>query len=181
MAVSHSLMGISLSKCTWRDSSQWAKGSLHWVLLNRTVDTQEDTDYYSTRLILPGCDVQNYSSHFKTWGARLRLRPTCWRWLSRIMAVPGVLVTQSESLRLFVTPWTGACQALLSLGFSRQGYWGGLPFPSPGDLPDAGIKPGAPALQAASLPSEPPGKPASPWGLRLYLKHWINQPQSCIL
>ena len=43
--------------------------------------------------------------------------------------------------------------------FSRQEYWSGLPFPSPGDLPDPGIEPGSPALQADSLPSEPPGKP----------------------
>ena len=45
------------------------------------------------------------------------------------------------------------------MGFSRQGYWSGLPFPSPGDLPDSGIEPRSPALQADSLPSEPPGKP----------------------
>ena len=63
---------------------------------------------------------------------------------------------------LFVTPWTVACQALLSMGFSRQEYWSGLPFPSPEDLPDPRIKPGSPAspaLQADSLPTEPP-KPA---------------------
>ena len=46
-----------------------------------------------------------------------------------------------------------------SMGFSRQEYWSGLPFLSPGDLPDLGIKPGSPVLQADSLPSEPPGKP----------------------
>ena len=45
------------------------------------------------------------------------------------------------------------------MGFSRQVYWSGLPFPSPGDLPDPGIKPGSPALQADTLPSEPPWKP----------------------
>ena len=47
------------------------------------------------------------------------------------------------------------------MGFSKQEYWSGLPFPSPGDLPDPGIKPGSPALQADSLPSESPGKPKS--------------------
>ena len=47
----------------------------------------------------------------------------------------------------------------LSMKFSRQDYWSGLPFPFPGDLPDPGIKPGSPALQADSLPSELPGKP----------------------
>ena len=47
-------------------------------------------------------------------------------------------------------PWTAAHQALPSVEFSRQGYWSGLPFPSPGGLPDAGIEPGSPALQADS-------------------------------
>ena len=63
-------------------------------------------------------------------------------------------------VQLLVTPWTVTCQAPLSIGFSRQEYWSGLPFPSPGDLPDPGIEPRSPALQADSLPSEPPGKPS---------------------
>ena len=58
-----------------------------------------------------------------------------------------------------MTPWTVAYQAPPSTEFSRQECWGGLPFPSPGDLPDPGIKPGSPTLQADALPSEPPGKP----------------------
>ena len=62
-------------------------------------------------------------------------------------------------VRLFATPWTVACQAPLSMGFSRQEYWSGLPFPSPGDLPNPGIEPGSPTLQAEALSSEPPGKP----------------------
>ena len=60
---------------------------------------------------------------------------------------------------LFVTPWTVAHQVSPSMGFSRQEYWSGLPFPSPGDAPDPVIKPGSPTLQADSLLSEPPGKP----------------------
>ena len=56
-------------------------------------------------------------------------------------------------------PWTVAHQASLSMGFPRQESWSGLPFPSPGDLPDPGIEPGSPALQADTLTSEPPGKP----------------------
>ena len=52
------------------------------------------------------------------------------------------------------TPWTVACQAPPSVGISRQQYWSRLPFPSPGDLPDPGIKPRSPALQADSLPTE---------------------------
>ena len=55
-------------------------------------------------------------------------------------------------------PRTVACQAPLSMGFSRQEYWSGLPFPFPGDLPDPGIKPRSPALQADSLLTELQGK-----------------------
>ena len=62
-------------------------------------------------------------------------------------------------VQLFASLWTVACQAPLSMGFSRQKYWSGLPFPLPGDLPDPGIKPESPAPQADSFPSEPPGKP----------------------
>ena len=61
-------------------------------------------------------------------------------------------------VQLFAFPWTVAHQAPLSMEFFRQEYWNGLPFPSPGDLPDPGIEPGSPALQADSLPSEPPWK-----------------------
>ena len=57
-------------------------------------------------------------------------------------------------VRLSVTPWTVAHQALLSVGFSSQEYWSGLPFPSPEDLPDPGIESWSPALQADSLPFE---------------------------
>ena len=54
-----------------------------------------------------------------------------------------------------------AYQAPLSMGFSRQECWSGLPLPSPGDLPNPGIEPGSPAMQADALPSEPPGKPGN--------------------
>ena len=64
---------------------------------------------------------------------------------------------QSLSLiQLFATSWTIGCQAPLSIGFSRQVNWSGLPCPSPGDLPHPGIKPWSPALQADSLPFQPP-------------------------
>ena len=62
-------------------------------------------------------------------------------------------------VQLFATPWTVGHQAPPSMGFPGQEYWSGLPFPSPGDLPDPGIEPGSPALLADSLTSEPPGKP----------------------
>ena len=59
---------------------------------------------------------------------------------------------------LFATPWTVACQAPPSMGFSRQEYWSGLPFLPPGDLPDPGIALWSSTLQADALPTEPPGK-----------------------
>ena len=68
-------------------------------------------------------------------------------------------VKSFSRVQLFATPWTVAHQAPPSMEFSRQEYWSGLPFPSPGDLPNPGIEPGSPALQADTLPSELPGKP----------------------
>ena len=72
-----------------------------------------------------------------------------------------VKVKSLSHVWLFATPWTVVYQAPPSMGFSRQECWSGLPFPSPGDLPDPGIEPGSPALQTDALPSEPPGKPAA--------------------
>ena len=74
-----------------------------------------------------------------------------WKWKGKVKSLSHV--------RLFATPWTVACHAPPSMGFSRQEYWSGLPLPSPGDLPDPGIEPRSPALQADALTSEPPGKP----------------------
>ena len=67
-------------------------------------------------------------------------------------------VKSLSCVRLFVTPWTVAYQAHPSMGFSKQKCWSGLPFPSPGDLPNPGIEPRSPALQADTLPSEQPYK-----------------------
>ena len=72
--------------------------------------------------------------------------------------LPSELKAKVKSLspvQLFATPWT----VPLSMKFSRQEYWSGLLFPSPGDLPHPGIEPRSPTLQADSLPSEPPGNP----------------------
>ena len=74
-----------------------------------------------------------------------------WKWKWKCESLSRV--------RLSVTPWTVARQAPLFMGFSRQEYQSGLPFPSPGNLPNPGIKPRPPALQADSLLPEPPGKP----------------------
>ena len=96
-------------------------------------------------------------------------------------------------LRLFVTLWIVAHQAPLPMEFSRQEYWSGLPFPSPGDLPHLGIKPCSPAFQADSLPSESPGKPSSvqfsysvvsdsatPWTIACQASLSINNSQSLL-
>ena len=69
------------------------------------------------------------------------------------------MLSTLSHVQLFVTPWTVAHQAPLSIGFSRPEYWSGLPCSPPGDLPNPGIKPRSPVLQADSLPPEPPGKP----------------------
>ena len=72
-----------------------------------------------------------------------------------------------------MTPWTVAHQVPLSVGFSRQEYWSGLPFPSPGDLPEPGIEPRSPALQADALTSEPSGHIGPPRSL-LLIPTWID-------
>ena len=108
---------------------------------------------------------------------KLFLQPLMWK----------VLVAQFSSVQslscvwLFATPGTVACQAPLSMGFSRQEYWTGLPFPLPGDLPTPRIAPRSPALQVDSLPSEPPGKPMlsiDPMLILLYRSHWHDQDKA---
>ena len=78
-----------------------------------------------------------------------------------------------------MTPGTVAHQAPPSTGFSRQAYWSGLPFPSSGDLPDPGIEPRSPALQADALTSDPPGKPFPKYKYKTnffgFLEHKIIQ------
>ena len=73
--------------------------------------------------------------------------------------VSTVVVKLLSCVQLFASPWTVACQALLSMDFPRQAYWKALPCPPPGDLLGAGIKPGSVAWQADPFPTEPPGKP----------------------
>ena len=75
-----------------------------------------------------------------------------------LFAILGKVKSLSH-VPLFVTPWTVAYQAPPSMGFSRQEYWSGLPFPSSGNLPHPGIKPRSPALYTDALPPEPPGSP----------------------
>ena len=89
----------------------------------------------------------------------------------QLWIVHASMLSHFSHVQLFVTPWIVAHEAPLSTGFSRQEYWNGLPFPSPGDLPNAGIEPTpseAPALQAGSLPLN---HQISPFGLFGFLSH----------
>ena len=80
--------------------------------------------------------------------------------LSLVIVVVTIVVQSLSRVRHFVTPWTVAHQAPLSMGFPRQDYWSGLPFPAPGDLPNPRIKPVSPTLAKLFFTTEPPGKPA---------------------
>ena len=89
--------------------------------------------------------------------SEVRQRKTNMLWY-HLHVESKVKVKSLSRVRLFATPWTVAYQDSPSMGFSRQEYWSGLLFPSPGDIPDPGIEPGSPALWADALLSEPPGK-----------------------
>ena len=89
-----------------------------------------------------------------------------------------VKVKSLSRVRVFATPWTVAYHAPLSMGFSRQEYWSGLPFPSPEDLPNPGIEPGCPALQADALPSESPMGLANKGCMEIFIfKKQCKSPQ----
>ena len=95
---------------------------------------------------------------------------------------------------LFATPWTVARQVLLSMGFPRQEYWNGLPFPPPGNLPDPGVEPTSPTLVGGFFTTEPPGKPipfitygvtgclwrCSTWSVFLPIKTWLYKNPSSL-
>ena len=104
-------------------------------------------------IIAPG---KEQNSNFEVW---FLLNAYCFCTIvsqTMISQIPCVCIS---CVQLFATPWTVAHQAPTSMGFSRQEYWSGLPFASPGDLPNPGIEPRSPALQADALTSGPPGKP----------------------
>ena len=107
------------------------------------------------KVINPGCSWKDWcwswsSNSLTTWCEETTLweRPWCWESESEV----------AQSCPTLCEPMDCTCQAPLSMGCSRQEYWCGLPFPSPGDLLNPGLEPSSPALQADSLPSEPQGK-----------------------
>ena len=92
----------------------------------------------------------------------LRVTSLIILWIVSVMTHVCVCAQLLKHVQLFETPWTIACQAPLSMEFSRQEYWSGLPFPSPGDLPNPGIEPKSlvsPALVGDLFTTASPGKP----------------------
>ena len=90
------------------------------------------------------------------------VNPLCLPWNTEIKCKPTCCCYLLSCVQLFATPWTMAHQAPLSMGFSRQEYWSGVPFPPPGDLHDPGIEAASPALIGGFFTAEPLGKPENP-------------------
>ena len=116
-----------------------------YIQLTLTLNIIIDTDY---------CYINSkrMSIKYECIGMHAHIFPSCN--INTALCICANHSVVSNSLRPH-----GLQPATLLMEFSRQEYWSGLPFPSPGDLPDPGIEPRSPALQADSLPSEPPGKP----------------------
>ena len=144
-----------------------------WILLETVEAVQRDWSPGKAGTWRDLCQEIQWSSkkgHYGGTNTRLTApvpllnSPTHIAWCEHCSLSPS----ETESVNHSVVadslwpPWAVACQAPLSMVFSRQEYWSGLPCPSPGDLPNPGIKPLSPTLQVDSLPSKPPGKPLSP-------------------
>ena len=116
---------------------------------------------------------------FSQWGKGSELFRNLPKVLSSLMLRGRCLVT--KLCPTLATPWTVACQAPLSMGFSRQAYWSGLPFPSPGDLPDPGIKPRSPVLQILYWLSYDGSHFVFPKGYPVWpsCTTYMNSPHSC--
>ena len=129
----------------------FAQTHVHWV---------SDAIQPSHPLSSPSCSALNLSQH-----------QDLFRWVgsSHQEASASVSTMNKDNTKFCPTlaiPWTVACQAPLCMGFSRQEYWSGLPFPSPGELPDPEIEPRSPALQANALLTELHRKPLQ-WIVRV--------------
>ena len=125
-----------------------------WLFEGKMVDSKIGAETVQEQCVLV---LKSKEGLREQWGYVKRTEEPAWRgshWSSEPVKLPN-------HVQLFETPWTIASQAPPSMEFSRQAYWSGLPFPSPGDLPDPGFKPRSPALQADALLSELPGNPWS--------------------
>ena len=135
---STSLLEKCKSKLQWSITSHWSE----WPSSIKSTNNMCWRRYGETE---PSYTVDGNVNWYSHYGEQYKVK---------------VKVESLSHVQLFVTAWTVAHQAPLSKGFSRQEYWSGLPSPSPGNLPDSGIEPRSPALQADALTSEPPGKPS---------------------
>ena len=89
---------------------------------------------------------------------------------------PLLLFSRSVLSHSFAAPWIVDDQAPLPMGFPRKEYWSGLPFPSPGDVPDPGIEPTSPATAGVFFTAEPPGKPLTTTAKLMYLPDTVHNP-----
>ena len=140
-----------LTLCDPMDCSP-ADSSVHGVLQTRIL---ESVAMSSSRGSSQPRDRTNVSLSLLHWQARsLPLEPPGIPPFNEFCSVQSL-----SHVQVFVTPWTIAHQSPLSMGFSRQEYWSGFPFPTPGDLSKPGMKPASPVLAGKFLPLSPPGKP----------------------
>ena len=153
-----------------RDTFACCHWSCYWYLVSRGQDAQDGSASHKHNMSVmsrvrgsPGTHVpQDLETCLRVFMVALQQQKqthVCACVLSRV--------------RLFETPWTVTYEASLSMGFSRQECWSGLPFPSPGDLPNPRIEPRSPALETDALTSEPPGKSRHEWNLNIY--QWMNR------
>ena len=146
-----------------RDREAW-RAAIHGVTKSRT-RLSDWSDLITLRKIRTSTSLQFIKKYILNGKKLMHIYlPTSVSQLIHFMLIYHIHKVKVKSLSrvwIFVTPWTIAYQVPSPMGFSRQEYWIGLPFPSPGDLPNPGIKSGFPALQSDALPSEPPGKPHS--------------------
>ena len=123
------------------------------VFLSVVSDAARSESEWETSLMAMNSEsTAKHSQPIRGMHSRVRTTMNSEKWKVKVKSLSRV--------QLFETPWTVARQAPLSMGFSRQEYWSGLPFPFPGDLLNPVIEPGSPALQADALSSEPPRKPS---------------------
>ena len=141
---------VTQMEMLWKKTKQNTGGILH-----RSSWVQDDPTGKSSPQKLLKLRIKGWERSPKTEMERTR------KTMFMLNLLVKVKVKSLSHVWLFATPWTVACQAPLSMGFSRQEYWSRLPFPSPGNLSNPGIEPRSSALQADTLTSEPPGKPKS--------------------
>ena len=138
--------------CPWDSPGKNTGVGCHFLLQCMKVKSESDVAQLCPTLHDPmDCSLPGTSVH-----GIFQARVLEWVAIAFSLQPLKVKVKSLSCVRLFAIPWTVAYQAPPSMGFSRQECWSGLPFPSPGDLPNPGIEPGSPALQADALPSEPP-------------------------